>query len=98
MTIDEIKAKLTGAEEEGADRAKIYDDVLSDISAYIDKSTSDLATANSRVDELTKQLGSLTDTNLKLLDKVKYIGEGGGNGGSDDEDASTITIEDLFKD
>lgn len=97
MKIDELKKKLTGAEDEGADRAKIYDEVLSEVSAYVEESTNELATVNARVDELTKQVGSLTDTNLKLLDKVKYIGEGGKDGDQDDDDVSTITIEDLFK-
>lgn len=96
MNIDDLKEKLTGAEAEGADRAKIYDEILSEVSRFIEKSTSDLATATARVDELTKQVGSLTDTNLKLLDKVKYI-DGNGGGGDDDDDTSTITIADLFK-
>ena len=97
MQIDELKKKLTSAEDDGADRAKIYDEVLSEVSAYVEESTNELATVNARVDELTKQVGSLTDTNLKLLDKVKYIGESGKDGDQDDDDVSTITIEDLFK-
>ena len=95
MIIDEIKAKLTGAEEEGADRVKVYDEVQSDITSYVNKTEADIASTTDKVAELTKQIAAMTETNLKLLDKVKYIE--GSDETDDEDDSSTITIDDLFK-
>lgn len=95
MIIDEIKAKLTGAEKEGADRIKVYDEVLSDITSYVNKAEADITSTTNKVAELTKQIATMTETNLKLLDKVKYIE--GSDEADDEDDSSTITIDDLFK-
>lgn len=97
MIIDEIKAKLTSAEEEGADRVKVYDEVLSDITSYVNKAEADIASTTGKVAELTKQIATMTETNLKLLDKVKYIEGSDDKDDDDDYDSSTITIDDLFK-
>lgn len=76
FTIDEIKAKLASSDEEGADKASIYDEVLSDITETYNK-ISEMEQAKTETDqkltELSDKANELTRTNLKLLDKIKYV-------------------------
>lgn len=98
MTAEEIKTLLLSGEEDGADRASIYDQVVSDITETTkthEETSGKLAEANSRIEDLNKQLSKLTETNLKLLDKIKYVttNDEGGDDGSDDE--PEVEIADL---
>ena len=81
------------AEEEGADRAAVYDDVLTEVSglfAQIDEGAAKLA-------EVTNRVTELTDSNLKLLDKIRYI-EPEQEAEADPEPAEPeITLENLFE-
>lgn len=76
LTIDEIKTKLNASDADGADKASIYDEVLSDISetytriAEMEKSK---AESDAKLTELSDKANELTQTNLKLLDKIKYV-------------------------
>lgn len=97
MTIDEMKAKLLAGEEEGADRAAIYDEVCKGMAETVEASTKALVEATNRVEALTTQVNTITETNLKLLDKVKYMTEQNPAEEDEDDDASSITIEELFK-
>lgn len=97
LTIDEIKAKLNASNEEGADKASIYDEVLSDISdtytkiAEMEKTKAD---ADTRISELSDKANELTQTNLKLLDKIKYVGEESDKG-KEEPDEPEVEIADL---
>ena len=76
LTIDEIKAKLAASDEEGADKATIYDEVLSDIADTYNKITEmekAKAETDTKLSELSDKANELTQTNLKLLDKIKYV-------------------------
>lgn len=69
MTVDEMKATLLTATEEGADAATIFDSVMTEVAAMSAK----LDEAQRNVEELTGRVTELTENNLKLLEKVKYM-------------------------
>lgn len=92
MNSEELKALLLSGEEEGADRASIYDKV---VEAFNETATK-AADAISKVDELTNRVGQLTDTNFKLLEKIRYTDQPGGDPIADPE-PETMTLEKLFE-
>lgn len=97
MTIDEMKAKLMSAEEEGADRASVYDEVLSAVSAREEEVAASMKESEDKIAEMTGKIAELTETNLKLLEKIKYVEDEV----TDDEvvdDVADIEIADLFTD
>lgn len=97
LSIDEIKTKLSASDAEGADKASIYDEVLSDISEtynHISEIEKAKAEADTKITELSDKANELTQTNLKLLDKIKYVGEEG-NKGKEEPDEPEVEIADL---
>lgn len=98
MTAEEIKALLLSGEEDGADRASIYDQVVSDITETAkthEETSGKLAEANTKIEDLNKQLSKLTETNLKLLDKIKYVTSNDEGSNDDDPEEPEIEIADL---
>ena len=97
LTIDEIKTKLTASDEDGADKASIYDEILSDITDTYSK-MSDMEKAQEedrgKITELSDKANELTQTNLKLLDKIKYVDSESDKGDTDDPE-DKVEIEDL---
>lgn len=97
LTIDEIKTKLTASDEDGADKASVYDEILSDISDTYNK-MSELEKAKTEADgkitELSDKANELTQTNLKLLDKIKYVDSESDKGDTDDPE-DKVEIADL---
>lgn len=92
MTIDEIKAKLIGADEEGADRAGIYDEVLSEVAAQIQRADE----AEAKVSEVMSRVAELEASNMKLLDKIRYV-EADEQVETPEETEEVMTIEELFE-
>lgn len=91
MTIEEMKQVLLTSHDEGVDSAAAYDSVLSEIAVKMEE----LSEANRKVEDLTNRVAELTDNNLKLLDKVKYMSQ---EEGKEEEDQATeVTIENLFE-
>ena len=91
MTFDEIKATLTGSLEEGADQAAAFDAVLGEVSAIMERE----AEGQAKIEELSAKIAELTDTNLKLLDKVRYIEQE--EAPEEVEEAPQVTIDNLFE-
>lgn len=97
LTIDEIKTKLTASDAEGADKASIYDEILSDITdTYSKMSEMEKAReeADGKITELSDKANELTQTNLKLLDKIKYVDSESDKGDTDDPE-DKVEIADL---
>lgn len=97
LTIDEIKTKLTASDTEGADKASIYDEILSDITdtySKISEMEKAQEEANGKITELSNKANELTQTNLKLLDKIKYVDSESDKGDTDDPE-DKVEIEDL---
>lgn len=91
MTFDEIKNALLTSGDEGVDRAAVYDSILESIAS----SMSSLEEANRKVEDLTNRVTELTENNLKLLDKVRYMTEGESK--EDDSEPEMVTIDNLFE-
>lgn len=91
MTFDEIKATLTGSLEEGADQAAAFDSVLAEVSAIMERE----AEGQAKIEELTLKVNELAETNLKLLDKVRYIEQE--EEAEAEEEAPVVTLENLFE-
>lgn len=92
MTFDEIKNALLTSGDEGVDRAAVYDSILESIAS----SMNSLEEANRKVEDLTNRVTELTENNLKLLEKVKYMTEDEGQ--EDDEpEPELVTIDNLFE-
>lgn len=92
MTDDDFKNALLEAEAEGTDRAAIYDKAVttySQVRAMAEKSEGYLA-----------KIADLTETNLKLLEKIRYSADAQGNGQDTEEEAPDprdMSIEELLK-
>lgn len=92
MTFDEIKNALLTSSDEGVDRAAVYDSILESIAS----SMTSLEEANRKVEDLTNRVTELTENNLKLLEKVKYMTED--EAPEDDEpEPELVTIDNLFE-
>jgi hypothetical protein len=97
MTVEELKAKLVSGEEEGADRAAIYDEVLADVSARDSEMLAKVEEKEAKIADLSAKLAELTETNLKLLEKVKYAEDVTDDVIDETDEAEAITIADLFE-
>lgn len=97
MTVEELKAKLVSADEEGADRAAIYDEVLSDVSSREAEMLAAVEEKEAKIADLSAKLADLTETNLKLLEKVKYAEDVTDDVIDEAGEAEEITIADLFE-
>lgn len=91
MTIEEMKTALLTSHDEGVDPAAAYDSVLSEVSGIMTA----LEDEKRKVEDLTNRVAELTDNNLKLLDKVKYMAQDEPEG--QDEEVKEVTIENLFE-
>lgn len=92
MTVDEMKSTLLTATEEGADAAAIFDSVMTEVAEMNTK----LDEAQRNVEELTGRVTELTDTNLKLLEKVKYMSQAE-ELEEHEEEIPEVTIDNLFE-
>lgn len=92
MTAEEIKARLMEAEAEDADRAGIYSEVADSFAAVQEELTS----ATAKIEELTGRVGQLTDTNFKLLEKIRYVDSAESAEEEDSEEVKEMTLEELF--
>lgn len=92
MTVDEMKATLLTATEEGADAAAIFDSVMTEVAEMSTK----LDEAQRNVEELTGRVTELTDSNLKLLEKVKYMTQEPEEA-EEPEEVPEVTIDNLFE-
>lgn len=91
MTFEEIKKTLLGATEEGADMTSIIDSVLEEVASLMSRVTE----SEKQTEELTNRIADLTSSNLKLIDKIKYIeGDDGIDGNESNEE---ITLDNLFE-
>lgn len=90
MTFDEIKSTLITSHDEGVDSAAAYDSVLSEVSSIM----ASLEDANRQVEDLTNRVATLTDNNLKLLDKIRYVEQ---EEVKDDPEPEVVTIDNLFE-
>ena len=97
MTVEELKAKLVSADEEGADRAAIYDEVLSDVSSREAEMLAAVEEKEAKIADHSAKLADLTETNLKLLEKVKYAEDVTDDVIDEAGEAEEITIADLFE-
>lgn len=91
MTIEEMKQVLLTSHDEGVDSAAAYDSVLTEVSATMTA----LEDSKRTVEDLTNRVAELTDSNLKLLEKVKYMAPAEEE--KEEPEAETITIDNLFE-
>lgn len=91
MNFDVVKALLLGAEEEGADRAAIYDSVLTELSGVF----STLEESKRSIEDLTNRVAELTDNNLKLIEKIKYVDSEEVK--EKESEPEIVTIDNLFE-
>ena len=91
MNFEEFKSTLMSAQVEGADVASVYDSVLTEASDLYTK----LADRDAKIEDLTNRVTTLTDNNLKLLDKVKYMGQDEKT--EPDPENETVTLDNLFE-
>lgn len=92
MTIDEIKAKLIGADEDGADRAAIYDEVLTEVAAQIERADA----AEAQIADVMARVADLEASNMKLLEKIRYV-EAEDAEPEEEEVEEEMTYEKLFE-
>lgn len=94
MTLDEIKSTLTNYAE---DPAKATDAILTEFSEREKGATekdADLAKLTEQVQSYQEKIAALTDTNTKLIEKIKYQ-DGTPGEEKKDEEPEEITVEDL---
>ena len=106
MTRDDFKNLLL---EERDDRAGQIEQAVSEFSDALytaEDATRQLDAVKAELDKARETIGQITETNMKLLEKVKYAEDttdkGGNDGGNDGDsgefDPENISIDDLFRD
>lgn len=96
MTRDDFKNLLVADVDDKAGQIDNAVNEYSDALYRAEDAERELETAKTELENARKTIGELTETNMKLLEKVKYSDDAGAddkNGPTPDE----ITIEDLFK-
>ena len=91
MTFEEIKNALLTSGDEGVDRAAVFDSVLSEVSGTMVA----LDDAQRKIEDLTNRVAELTDNNLKLLDKIRYVETEEAE--TEEPEVEEITLENLFE-
>lgn len=92
MTHEEFKKTLGSITEEGADVAAITDTLLTDYAEQI-KLSDVIAEKDAKIAELTSTIASINDTNMKLIERIKYQEE---TSGTQDEEEPEVTLANLF--
>ena len=92
MNFEEFKNSLLTSHGEGVDSAAVYDSLLTEVSGLYE----DLKVKTEAVEELTNRLAESNASNMKLLDKIKYMAVE--ETPEDDKDEpELLTIEQLFE-
>lgn len=92
MTLDEMKNLLLTSHDEGVDTATVYDSVLTEVASLVGRAEG----AERQVEDLTNRVTELTENNIKLLDKIKYIQEDDISG-KEEPETPEVTIDNLFE-
>lgn len=92
MTLDEMKNLLLTSHDEGVDTATVYDSVLTEVASIVARADD----ATRQVEDLTNRVTELTENNIKLLDKIKYIQEDD-IADEKEPDQPEVTIDNLFE-
>lgn len=92
MTVDEMREALMGTTNEGADAAGTFDTILTEVTGVIERAEA----AEAQVAELSSKIAELTQTNLQLLDKIRYV-EAEPEQEAAEEELPEITIDNLFE-
>lgn len=91
MKSEELKEKLTAMTAEGADVAAITDEIMTDYADRLDE-ISKAAEKEAKIAELTATIAGLNETNMKLIERIKYQDDGDDDG----DDTPRVTLENLF--
>lgn len=94
-SFEDIKADIMAAVSDGVN-PEALDEAIENIYDTITDAETAKGEAAKNADEYKGKIDELIKTNLKLVEKIKY-GADGADPGVDKEDATKITINDLFK-
>lgn len=90
MNFEEFKNSLLTSHDEGVDSAAVYDTLLTEVSGLYE----DLKGKTEAVETLTQRVADMTESNFKLLEKIKYMT-------ADDEpeaeEEKELTVNDIFE-
>lgn len=91
MRSEELKEKLSSMTAEGADVAAITDEIMNDYADRLEE-ISKVAEKDAKIAELSATIAGLNETNMKLIERIKYQDDGDDDG----DDAPRVTLENLF--
>lgn len=91
MTFEELKNTLLTSHDEGVDSSAAYDSILTEVSEMYTK----MNESERKVEDLTNRVAQLTDSNFKLLEKVRYMEPEESK--EPEPEPEEITIEKLFE-
>ena len=91
MTREEFKNKLAGLAAEGADTAALTVELMDDYSERLDEIAKG-AEKEAKIAELSATIAQLNETNMKLIDRIKYQDETD----PEPDPAEEITLANLF--
>lgn len=99
MTRDDFKNLLLADTEDKAGQIDSAVGAYSEALYAVEEAERQLEETKKELDDARATVSSLTETNLKLLEKVKYSEDTGNDNGDTEEEvtAENITIDDLFK-
>lgn len=90
MKSEELKEKLSAMTTEGADVAAITDEIMTDYADRLEE-ISKASEKDAKIAELTATIAGLNETNMKLIERIKYQDDG-----DDGDDTPRVTLENLF--
>lgn len=102
LDFKKLKEKLIEAEKENADRAGIYDNVMTEVENDYNKLSEDYDAKNKdyekqedKIKELNEQIKKLQDTNMSLYTRVSRIDKKEEQ--EEEKENDVLSIDDLLK-
>lgn len=92
MTREEFKSKLAGFTVEGADPAALTIELIDDYTERLDEIAAG-AEKDAKIAELTATIAQLNETNMKLIDRIKYQDETD----PEQDPGEEVTLANLFE-
>lgn len=92
MTIDELKTNLSSINDEN--KADIIDKISTDYASQLEKDKI-IEDKDKEILDLKSKVSDLADTNMRLVDKIKYVDDVAQEQKESREDNPDITIDDI---
>lgn len=92
MTIDELKTSLSSITDDN--KADVIDKISTDYASQLEKDKI-IEDKDKEILDLKSKVSDLADTNMRLVDKIKYVDDVAQEQKENREDNPDVTIDDI---